>query len=117
MPSVRYTLPIGVPFKWEICAQCQGDGGSSAYLGAFTQDVWAEQDDEFKEDYIAGRYDRPCPACNGSGKVQVPDITKCSYQDKRQLVELRRQFRADAEIDAIQRAEQRAEAYACGERN
>jgi hypothetical protein len=55
--------------KWTICPVCDGEGRSSAYLGAFTQDDMDQQDPDFLEDYVRGRYDRPCDTCGGDGKV------------------------------------------------
>lgn len=64
---------IRVPAVWAICDTCSGNGTSSAYLGAFTSDDLAELGHEFCEDYTAGRYDRACPDCDGTGKVLVID--------------------------------------------
>lgn len=65
---------VDIPAKWEICCECSGEGKSSAYLGAITQEDrdlhWSH--DEF-EDYMNGGYDRTCESCGGSGKVLVPD--------------------------------------------
>lgn len=57
---------------WFICEVCEGEGRSSAYLGAFTMSEFEETFDDFesREDYFAGRYDKPCKACKGSGKVK-----------------------------------------------
>lgn len=94
--------PVKLPFKFEVCDQCEGRGTSSAYLGAFTQDEWAEQDDDFKEDYIAGRYDRPCETCGGKRVVPVVDEDRCKPE---LLAEYRRQQKDDADCDEIQRQE------------
>lgn len=51
--------------KYEVCPHCRGEGKSSSYLGSFTQDEMDEMGDEFLEEYMAGRYDRPCPECDG----------------------------------------------------
>lgn len=34
------------------------------------------EDPEFTEDYMAGRYDRTCDMCGGSGKVKTQDVVK-----------------------------------------
>ena len=57
-----------LPGHWEICGDCRGEGKSSAYLGAFTREQM-DEDPEFFEDYMEGRYDRPCEECGGSGKA------------------------------------------------
>ncbi len=57
---------------WIICGECFGEGKSSAYLGAITQED-RERDwdpDEF-ERYMEGGYDRICGCCKGAGKVRT----------------------------------------------
>jgi len=68
--------PVCLPYKWEICSHCSGEGRSSSYLGAFTWDDLHEQGDEFIEDYFAGNYDKECDCCEGSGKVAVADYKR-----------------------------------------
>jgi hypothetical protein len=73
---------VRIPFKFEICPQCNGSGKSSAYLGAFTADEMNERDDEWREDYFAGRFDRQCETCVGhSGRIISPDYKKLSKRD------------------------------------
>lgn len=72
-----------LPSKWCICDVCEGHGGSSAYLGAFTQDEMDECGDEFLEDYVAGAYDRACESCGGTGKVLEPDFDQISEADSK----------------------------------
>ncbi len=62
-----------LPTKFEVCSQCRGSGKSSAYLGAFTSSEWEQEDYEFKEDYVAGRYDRTCDRCGGERVVEYVD--------------------------------------------
>lgn len=79
---------VELPAKWEICPACDGcgtDRGRSVECdncygepGGFTSSEWAEQDDDFKRDYLAGVYDRPCPHCTGhAGRVQEVDRERC----------------------------------------
>lgn len=98
-----------LPGGWAICPDCNGHGGSSAYLGAFTREDM-DEDPEFFEDYMAGRYDRPCPNCNG-GKVWIVAVARCTFSQKRELVEARRRCRWAAES----RAEMRRESMMLGE--
>lgn len=95
---------IQVPFKWEICSECRGDGRSSAYLGSFTWSELNEQGDEFIEDYFAGNYDEVCECCEGSGKVAVPDYDKMTKEQENKYLEY---MRADEEYEAERRAEMR----------
>lgn len=99
---------VDLPAKWEICGVCQGQGKSSAHLGAFTQSEWVEQDEDFKQDYMDGAYDRPCDSCKGSGKLLVPDETMCITEDHKLVLEwLHNRARDDAEERSILRAEAR----------
>jgi len=67
-----------MPTTWAICPDCRGEGGSSAHLGAITSDEWngPDWDDESKELYLSGGYDRPCEHCGGSGKVKEVDRSR-----------------------------------------
>ena len=76
-----------LPGKWCICGHCDGRGTSSSYLGAFTASEWREQDDDFKEDYMAGHYDRPCDDCGGTGKVWGIAWERCTPEQQRALQE------------------------------
>lgn len=93
---------IQLPCRWIICGHCRGSGKSSAYLGAFTRSDLDEAGPEFFDDYMAGRYDRACDACDGSGKVQVVDRKKLTPAQRE---EWDAQRRADRECEAIHRAE------------
>jgi len=60
-------------YEWAICGYCRGHGGSTAYLGSYTQSDREEMGEEwyeFAEDVRLGHYDRPCGECGGSGKVK-----------------------------------------------
>src|SRR5262245_25725128 len=92
---------------WEICGHCRGDGTSSAYLGAFTGDEWREMDSDWQEDYLAGRFDRACESCGGSGKGRVGDWSRLSSED---AAVYEAQLQDDREYDAMCAAERR---YGC----
>ena len=94
-----------LPFRWEICGHCRGEGKSSAYLGAYTRDEMDEQGQEFFEDYMAGRYDRACDRCDGAGKVKRVDWLKLTREQRRAWNE---QVRSDREMAAEEAAERRA---------
>lgn len=55
--------------KYAVCPACDGRGTSSAYLGAFTSDDMDQMDEDWKDDYRAGRFDRPCDECRGQRVV------------------------------------------------
>jgi len=103
-PNTGEEVVTPLPYKWEICSHCRGEGSSSAYLGAYTSDEWNQMDYEWQEDYIAGRFDHPCEHCEG-GKVRVPDMSRLTPQQRKAW---REQSRAEAEYEAECRAERRA---------
>lgn len=91
-----------LPFFWAICGQCQGEGKSSAYLGAFTSERMDEAGPEFREDYISSAYDRTCETCGGSGKVKVVDQKRMTRADAATYTE---QQQDEAEARAVERQE------------
>lgn len=103
---------VTFPAKWAICPRCEGcgtDRGASVECdgGGFTASEWAEQDEDFRDDYIAGRYDQPCVPCKGLGRIEVPDQRHLNRHQRKLLAEFVRQERDNAEIDAMQAAERR----------
>lgn len=86
-----------------------GAGERHSILGAFTADEWAQEGDEFKDDYIAGRYDRACERCGGSGKVRVADLARMSDADRAAYAKQRAD---DADVREIERQERAAEEWA-----
>jgi hypothetical protein len=101
-------VEVALPFKWVICGHCRGHGTSSAYLGAITQadrepgGTW-EDPEEFA-DYMAGRYDRECDRCGGSGKVAVVDRERAEPEH---LKAWDAECQAEREIRAAEAAERR----------
>lgn len=96
-----------LPTKWCICGQCDGEGKSSAYLGAYTWDEMEDAGEEFIEDYFAGNFDRVCESCAGHGKIREVDFAKITPQ-QRQLWEA--QVRELDQEEAERRMEQRMDA-------
>lgn len=92
----------GLPRRWAICGECDGEGKTSAHLGAFSMDE-LQEDPDFCNDYFAGRYDRACPACKGSGKVKEINLDRCTPE---QLAAIQ----AEAEWNAERAAEQQMRA-------
>lgn len=99
---------VELPSRWEICCSCDGEGTTSRHVecdgGGFTASEWAEEDDDFREDYMAGAYDSACDECGGSGKVKVADRERMSAEENKAYDE---QLQADAEFRAEQAAERR----------
>ena len=96
---------------WVICGTCEGNGAHSRALGAFTMDEFNHSfDPDEQAEYFAGKYDRRCENCDGTGKVFVkdvdathdPDNWECGCQACRDEYE-----RGLAEDRALARAERR----------
>lgn len=102
------TVEIGdeiYPARWEICFRCQGEGTHDAWEGGMTASEFHEQGPEFAEDYFAGRYDRACTECGGSGKELVPDEMRMTQEQKDTLERYwREKWLYDAEVEAERRA-------------
>jgi RecJ-like exonuclease len=100
---------LELPTKWEICSWCDGHGtdrGASVECdgGGFTASEWAEQDDDFREGYLRGDYDRACEGCGGSGKVMVADYSRMSPDE---IKKYDAQLREDADYRSLCAAERR----------
>lgn len=105
--SYDYDVEWTTPAKWEICPCCEGGGtdrGASVECdgGGFTSSEWADQDDDFKRDYLAGVYDRPCGHCKGTGKILVIDRLQA---DPAMLALYDEAQQEDREYEALCRAE------------
>lgn len=63
-----------LPSRWEICGRCNGNGvhDHPAFSNGISSEDFAE-DEDFRHDYMSGRYDVPCTECAGTGKTLVPD--------------------------------------------
>ncbi|WP_240224628.1 hypothetical protein [Rheinheimera hassiensis] len=104
--------------KWIFCPCCEGSGKmeNPAFANGFTSSEWHDMHEEEQQRYLAGEYDVDCGDCNGSGKVQVPNIEAMTFAEKRQLVIVQREAREAARADAIEAAEWRREngwGYGC----
>jgi DnaJ-class molecular chaperone len=100
-----------LPTRWEICDACRGNGTTTRHIecdgGGFTASEWAEAcdgDPDFSSDYFSGVYDRPCPECRGTGKVQVVDEDAIDPEDRAAWAA---QDEADRYIAAEREAERR----------
>lgn len=103
------------PARWIICPECNGHATTTRHIeadgGGFTGEEWAEacrDDEDFAEKYFGGFYDRPCPSCEGKGRIQTIDAKRVtSWRDRIALKAYRAHQRDMAEIDAMQEAERR----------
>lgn len=96
------------PARYEICSRCEGAGKSSAYLGAFSAERMEEEGPDFQHCYMRGEYDRPCEACDGTGKVLEPDVGPRSSLEDREALALYEQLEEDRdEMFRTEEAERR----------
>tara|TARA_R100000781_G_scaffold96640_1_gene60623 strand:- start:573 stop:950 length:378 start_codon:yes stop_codon:yes gene_type:complete len=84
--SLWYNNPI--VYLWILgmvkkiaCFECNGNGRTTSHIepdgGGFTSNEWSEMDDDFRENYFAGNYDKKCNTCNGTGKIEEETFTEC----------------------------------------
>lgn len=102
---------ISIPAVYSVCPTCDGHGAHSRGVerdgGGFTASEWAEEDQDFREDYMSGAYDRTCEECDGQRVILVPDFDAMTEEHKRA-------FEAHANELADCRAIERAErAFGC----
>jgi len=90
-------MEVEVPFKWEVCSLCNGNGkhvNPSIDAHGITSEEFAE-DPEFFNDYRSGIYDVACYECAGLRVVAVPDEGtengKLALEKMRQLAEWARE--------------------------
>lgn len=109
----RDGIDVELPARWAVCPACDGGGTDrGAHYecdgGGFTASEWAEQDEDFRDDYMAGRLDRTCETCKGRTTILEIDEEACTGWRNRILLKAYREQQADsADIDAMQAAERR----------
>lgn len=99
-------VEIELPTCWEICPECNGEGKHSHAVdgNGITSSEWEEWDDEDREFYFRGGYDKICEVCHGSGKIAVVDTEHLSPEH----AELWAAYQQDlAEAEAYERMERR----------
>lgn len=70
-------VTLDVPFRWEICDRCNGEGRHDhpAFSDGISGEEWAnEWDDDERESYMSGAYDVRCENDCDNGKVRVPNL-------------------------------------------
>ena len=65
-----------IPSVYTVCTECNGEGKSSHYLGVISDEDAA--DDDWMQDYMSGRFDKPCNTCKG---LRVESIMDPEYLD------------------------------------
>jgi hypothetical protein len=82
-------IPCSFPAKLELCSRCRGEGthtNPSIDGNGITQSEMDELGEDFREDYMRGVYDVQCSVCKGKRVVEVPDISRWSFAQKRLYV-------------------------------
>lgn len=92
---------VQLPCHFAVCDRCNGTGvhDHPAFSNGISQEQF-EEDPDFREDYMSGRYDVSCKECKGLRVVPVPTQEKLTPDQKRWL-----QNHYDARAEAL--AEQR----------
>lgn len=79
----------------EVCPTCSGHGvtwhGRSNV--AFTSGEWYDMDEDDRDGYMSGRYDGPCPQCNGNNVV---DKVSAERSDDEAFAEFERMCREES---------------------
>lgn len=103
-----YEEDLELPCRWEVCGSCDGSGVTTRHIecdgGGFTSSEWAEMcdgDPDFAEDYMSGKYDRPCEECNGRRVAPVIDMEEDDprWAAINERIEGERQYRAEVEAE------------------
>ena len=84
--SSEVSEEITVPFKWEVCPQCQGDGHHSNPTldgNGITQSEMEDLGEDFRENYFAGVYDVTCEQCHGNKLIPEIDLDLIPANDPR----------------------------------
>jgi len=93
-----------VPITFEVCPICDGKGthvNPSIDCDGLTREDF-EDDPDFAEEYMAGRYDQQCNGCHGQRVVPVLNEERVNPEV---LALIKQQRKDDAEYRAICRAE------------
>lgn len=104
---------FAVPALLAICPCCEGHGqvDNPAFSNGITESDREDMGEDAFQSYMDGVYDVPCTNCHSTGKVQVPNVQQCTYEQKRLLVQVRREQRATDEYEREQVAMHRAECW------
>lgn len=99
-------MEVEVPFDWEVCSLCGGDGSvtdPSIDAGGISAREMHRHGPEFRRSYERGDYDIDCPKCKGR---RVEPNLDPKTEDQQDVVDaLRDRLRRAREIDQTHRAE------------
>ena len=97
---------VKLPVKFEVCPVCVGKG-SHVNPSIDAHGISAEEfqeDPDFRDDYMSGKYDVPCYECHGLRVVEVVDRENC---DPELLKEYDEEVKSELEYQAICEAERK----------
>lgn len=103
------------PAEYAVCSDCEGEGTvlhEAIREHAYTSDEWAQEDDEFREDYMRGGngiYGVACPTCGGQRVELVVDEQALSVEQRQVYHTWLEQQRERAQADADDRRYRRME--------
>lgn len=81
--GTQYDVEIALPSKFDVCPVCEGKGthvNPSIDAGGLTARDF-DDDPDFREDYLGGRFDQTCNRCGGKRVVPVVDEDRCPPED------------------------------------
>jgi hypothetical protein len=99
-------MEVEVPFEWEVCPQCDGDGSvvdPNIDAGGLSRRDMRRRGPGFREDYFSGKYDVDCPRCEGRRVVADLNPQKDAQEDVVEV--LQETLRREASTDQMRRAE------------
>lgn len=104
-------VSIMVPSKNQMCDVCEGNGmiDNPAFSNGITQSDREDMGEEDFQSYMDGRYDVRCDCCGGNRVIQVMDVSRMTYEQKRFAVKVRQHDRDQAQYEREYAAECAAE--------
>jgi hypothetical protein len=76
---------LEVPAKRVVCSRCNGTGrhDPEAWSNGLSQEFLDERDEEWHEDYMAGKFDVVCTECKGQNVVDAIDWDSCTPEQQK----------------------------------
>jgi hypothetical protein len=97
---------VELPTHWEVCDLCEGEGAHvNPSIDCDGLSTEQENDPDFMDDYLSGKYDVPCDRCGGKRVIQEVKWDAVSEEHKH---EYHRQQQWEHESRQEQLAELRA---------
>jgi hypothetical protein len=89
--------------RYAVCDRCRGEGvhDHPAFSNGITPEQF-DEDPDFREEYMNGRYDVTCTECKGLRVVLVPDTDNCDQailEEYYQMLQWKADFAAEVEAE------------------